>query len=172
MGLTLAFSQVCCKWVQISCLGNWELWFSCCGGAWFLMKAKMHRDDGASNWQNYELRNDLWVIWNFLFRGNPLSSGEYIQVVHEKNIPLSEKVFITFHNCRLPFNKIKEASLLQLWKAQCLVLPSFRWPPCLCVSHSLWLLARWGFISFCVQPGFHGHLTLTPLSWTALPRCR
>lgn len=68
----------------------------------------MHRDDGASNWQNYELRKDLWVIWNFLFRGNPLSSGEYIQVVHEKNILLSEKVFITFHNCMLPFNKSKQ----------------------------------------------------------------
>lgn len=76
----------------------------------------MHRDDGASNWQNYELRKDLWVIWNFLFRGNPLSSGEYIQLVHEKKILLSEKVFITFHNCMLPFHKIKEVSLLQLWR--------------------------------------------------------
>lgn len=76
----------------------------------------MHRADGASNSQNCDAQKRLVEFLEFLISGE--SAGfwrAYLQVEHERNIPLSEKVFIAFHNRMFPFNKTKEVCLPRLW---------------------------------------------------------
>lgn len=85
----------------------------------------MHRVDGTSYWQNYDVQNLLVEYLEFL---TSRESTDFWRVI-ERNISLSEKMFVTFHNCMLSFNEVKDTSLLQLWIAQfgsaCLRLGSY-----------------------------------------------